>query len=96
MVCTARRVSSCSAVTVSGFDSRRRFASSLDVHRDVGAAGAGIDVDVAVEVGDVEQLLDVVGGDVALFVELRGRALARRSARLGWPSLGSAADPVLG
>ena len=39
-------------------------------HRDVGAARPGVDVDVAIEVGDVEQLLDVVGGDVALVDEV--------------------------
>jgi hypothetical protein len=43
------------------------------VDRDVGAAAAGVDLDIAVEIGDVEELLDLVGGDLALFFELAGR-----------------------
>jgi hypothetical protein len=39
----------------------------------VGAAVADLDVDVPVDVGDVQQLLEVVGGDVALFLQAAHR-----------------------
>jgi hypothetical protein len=43
----------------------------IGVHRNIGTPVARVDVDVTIKVSDVEQLFDVVSGDVALFFELR-------------------------
>ena len=52
--CTAMRDSSCNAATVSGFDSSRKLLSSSRTHRNIDAAGADVDVNVAVQVADIE------------------------------------------
>ena len=58
-----------------------------------GAVALDVHVDVAVEVGDVEQALEVVGGDVALPLEQRGavrlRPRAARRRRVGLDRLGA-------
>jgi adenylyl- and sulfurtransferase ThiI len=57
--------------------------TSPEVSRRLGArvkeaTGARVDLDVAVQVRDVEQFLDVVGGDVALLLQLCNRPLGGR------------------
>ena len=44
-------------------------------HRDIRTPGTRVDFDIAVKVGNIEQFLDVVSRDVALFFELRCRAV---------------------
>ena len=43
------------------------------LHRDVRASGAHVESEITVDVGDVEQSLEEVGGDVAFLLELLDR-----------------------
>ena len=74
---TASRVSSCSASSVDAIlaDELRQVGAD-DRHR--GPSAFDVDVDVAVEVGDVEQRLEVVGRDVPLALEQRQVGLVGR------------------
>ena len=54
---------------VAGEPAQRLVGRVLGDDLDGGAAVVDVDVDVTVEVGDVEQLLEVVGGDLALLLE---------------------------
>ncbi len=74
LLCTARRVSSCSACTVSGAESRDSSVT-LGFDRDVGATLTDVEIQVSVDVGDVEKFLEVVRRDVAFVLELSHRGL---------------------
>ena len=72
--CTASRVSSCSACTVSRSETalQRRV---LRLHRHIGAALTHVEIEVTVDIRDVEQPLQEVGRDIAFALEILNRRL---------------------
>ena len=77
--CTASRVSSCSASRVSPCGPTSALQPPPD-DRDHGPVVLDVEVDVAVVVDDVEQPLEVVGGDVALLDQQLAAGPTRPSA----------------
>ena len=79
------RVSSWSAWTVSVSAMRDDGPALRSLDGDVGPAGANVEREVAVDVGDVEEPLEEVGGDVAFLLELLdgGRGALRDSVSTG-------------
>src|SRR5699024_4072421 len=83
-VCTARRLSACRAPRVrpSLPTSVPRFESSSSHDGQRCPTVGDVDVDIAVDIGQIQQLFEVVRGDLTLFLEDLGTAGLRRGLRL--------------
>ena len=93
---TASRVSSCSASSDLRPRAPTRWSRLPPDERDHRPLTLDVHVDVAVEVGDVEQLLEVVGGDVTLVLQPLEPAIGLRRRPAGRPTVDSSAASASG